>query len=394
MVTQAEPSLDLGRDEELRSVRVIRLSPGGEPTLLEPGLSLASPRPVRREVLVAGEWVAIGVSPEKNWAEFYLTVRTVAGETARSDGYDLQAPPLWTTMEPRSLPPLAVRPLLLPDRDVVVEADARLVLLPRTSRGAVPIPVAVIAGDGDGVFRAPGVPAGDYVLRLLSSLAGGAGVAVTLTGKGVEDVEFAPGRSGRGRLVDRSGGHPAGVATVQVVRVPGSAEKSPSPGKKGFDLLDWARETTSDQDGAFRMALPAPGRYRLLALWGDARGSTEFAVPDGTDEVSLGDVLVSTGARVRGTLDGCPVGEVTLTPLPSLDPGSMSVGFFEVRRVPLDGAGRFEAAGLGAGTWVVGARCPRSDVPLEPPLLQVPADGVLVVRLLAEALAAPPAPPS
>lgn len=387
-------ALELPGEVRLSTVRVVRLPGGHDPVLLEPGLSLVLPRKVRAEVVSAGEWLAIGTEMEKGWGELALVLEAGDGSKVRAEATDLPPPPMWSSLESRGASPVALLPLLLPDRERVIEPEALLVLLPRGRGPSVPIPIAVLSGDGEGIFRARDVPPGDYGARLLSAMAAGAEVEVTITGRGVEELEFAPGLIARGRVLDRSGGHPPGRATIQLLRMPGPGGKAFLPGTRGFEGLDWFRETTSDAEGEFRVALPGAGRYRLQALWGDSRARQEFAAPERTDEVRIGNVVVSNGSRVRGTIEACAGGEVGLTPMPgSTGDGVASPsapGFFEYRRLAVDAAGRFEGGGFGGGSWLVGARCGGRTASVEPFLVDIPSEGVALLRLVAELDPLPP----
>jgi hypothetical protein len=160
-------------------------------------------------------------------------------------------------------------------------------------------------------------------------------------------IQLDPGQVVSGELL--GDGEPIEEATFRIHRHLGGSEWTTASRTEGL------------AEGAFRLALPAPGRYRLRV---QAAGYRETVVPElavgAGEEIALGALVVARGAGARGRLvdaatgEGVPGGVVELRALGSqiLEQALRSSS----PRAISDEDGSFLLTGLEAGSYDLRAR--------------------------------------
>ena len=97
-------------------------------------------------------------------------------------------------------------------------------------------------------------------------------------------------------------------------------------------------------------------------------------------DVDLGEIVLRTGSTLRGTLQGCVDGAISLIPAPDLKMSRLSSGTGEVRHAMLDAHGQFVIEGLPPGSFGVVAECARAVTPVTPDVVAIPEIGDTVLE--------------
>jgi hypothetical protein len=247
------------------------------------------------------------------------------------------------------LPPRADLPLTMrPDPDAPgafsfrVEApggDASRTVRVRVYRAGESRPCAssVETRDGAGGFGPVRLRAGRYRIALRSAAGMGASEEFAVEHGGTADlgtIPLAPAASARGRLLDPSGA-PASGARVFV-----EDDTLPEPGAVG---ADGTFELGGLPAGSGRIRATLPGTDPVRVEWRAGPGGTAD-LGDLRFTAAKGAVRGSVRSRSGGSVEGSLV---SLSPWDDAGPGS------DARRVPAGSDGRFEAAALAAGRWVI-----------------------------------------
>src|SRR5258708_4947279 len=75
------------------------------------------------------------------------------------------------------------------------------------------------------------------------------------------------------------------------------------------DVVDQIRFATTDDAGRFTVVVASAGKYRVFARWGSASVDREFELTESGPNVELGDLVLRSGATLRGSVAGCPGGQ-------------------------------------------------------------------------------------
>lgn len=367
---------------DVRAFRLVHANGAPEVHAFLPGVSEIRPRDARVHVLRAGEWLLLGLAGEEVWTEAVLDLELPGSCPLRLRGAELPPVPAFQIVRPPDSCGLAVRPLLEPRREPLVEPEALLVFRDSEDQGGSAIALAVAQPDEWGVFRAPGLASGKYRLKLHSALVSSGLVTAELEVGSVESVSFAPGRLVRGRVVTPDL-LPVGGQAVQVVRLarPEAAKaevEGEARAQDGADALDALRVTTTGEDGGFAAGVPGSGSYELSVRTPRRRAVVRFVVSPAGDEIELGDVVLRGGSVLRGSVSGCATpAEILVLPLPNLA-GPPTPRDVDIVRTAVGPDGRFEATNLPGGTVIVGATCAGVRKQLEPHLISLAEEGVEV----------------
>lgn len=174
-----------------------------------------------------------------------------------------------------------------------------------------------------------------------------------------------PAQGLRGRVVAANGAAAAGVRLAALPAPAWSPMALAQPLAQGVAPAPF-RETRSDGDGRFELALPAAAVGVPIELWtvadngSDADAVTHHAGLGDGEWRELGDVRLAPAFPVDGRVvdqSGQPIAEATITVWAAdADPGSLpAIG---ERRIRSDGDGRFRIAHLGKGVFGVAAMAP------------------------------------
>jgi hypothetical protein len=344
-------------------VRVVDASAELTPRVLSEARSALAPRKESVRTISAGTWRALAI--DLTWERVIVDWSQDGRATVRSSASDLRPLPSFQRVTSVSTSGVAVRPLLGEDGEVLVEAEAQLAFFSERPDVAGRIAVAVVGGDEHGVFRAVQLAPGEYRLKLMSAVAADAVVRATAHSD-VTDVRFPTGPLVRGRIVMRA---TAPTSDRPVIRIMALAPEATSDPAVPIDPAQLAREVRSDQEGAFRVSVPA-GDYILRATWAGGTAERLFRA-DGRRDVDLGNIELTRAVSLRGTVAGCDGGEIRLTPLPSPNRRT-ALPLFDRRRSAIHEGGTFEIASLWPGQWLASARCGGEERLLMPQIVDVP----------------------
>lgn len=162
----------------------------------------------------------------------------------------------------------------------------------RASGGAFALPVVQPRGNFLIEARAPG-----YAPTFSAPFTNPGGTAV----EGLR-IEMERGGSIRGRLVDDQG-EPVAGGWIESRDQSWSDDPIIEVLGDYFPSESTVREVRSDRDGVFRLPHLHPGTYRVLAESARFhRIQVESVVVDEGEEVDLGDLVLTTGGRLRGRL--------------------------------------------------------------------------------------------
>ena len=361
-----------------KATRVLRVEPQHDDRyeVLTEGRVRVVARIVPARVAQAGPWVAITLSDARFGWERAVVQRTGAQfATERLAPGTLPPVPAFTAIASRLDRGVVVRAFAGREKRPVADPASRLAVFPHADGVASSIPMAFIAPDVDGHFHLAALGAGDYSLKLVSSDVTGELVRVSAMPGVTLDVVFPTGPAVTGRLIRTAGGNATDAATVEV-----AAAITFMEALQAGDITDQIRATVADDQGQFRVVMPVPGKYRVSARWGVASAEREFEITTKMSDVDLGEIVLRTGSTLRGTLQGCVDGAISLIPAPDLKMSRLSSGTGEVRHAMLDAHGQFVIEGLPPGSFGVVAECARAVTPVTPDVVAIPEIGDTVLE--------------
>ena len=361
-----------------KATRVLRVEPQHDDQydVLTEGRVRVVAKVVPSRVAQAGPWVAITLPDQRFGWDRVVVQRTGARfATERFAPGTLPPIPAFTVIASRPDRGVLVRAFAGKDKRPIADPSSRLAVFPHADGGASTIPMAFIGPDADGHFPLPALGAGDYSLKLVSSDVTGELVRVSAMPGVTLDVVFPTGPTVTGRLIRTGGGNATDAAMVEV-----AAAITFMEALRAGDITDQIRATVADEQGQFRVVMAAPGKYRVSARWGVATAEREFEITRKMSDVDLGDIALRTGSTLRGTLQGCVDGKMSLIPTPDLKTSRLSSGTGEIRHATLDAQGHFLIEGLSAGSFGVVAECARTVTPVTPDVVVIPEIGDTVLE--------------
>jgi len=358
--------------------RVLRVEPqtGDAFQALAPGRIAIRPQKITTSVATALPWIGITVDdPNATWEQVVLDRTGDAFALQRLTGSALSPLPAATSIASERARGLIIRPWIGAEKHRFTDASAMLLVFIAGSDDGIAgdLPIATVAPTIEREFRLPTLGTGRYTLKLLSSETTADLVTVSAIAGVPADVVFATGPTVVGRIV-RSGAGPAtepAAIEIGLLALPKDALKS--------DPLDKVRFASSDENGAFHVVLGSPGTYRLHARWGSAAADRDFVISKESKNVELGEIMLGTGATLRGTIDGCSGGEAILIAVPDLSK-AVTPGLGDLSRVAIGADGRFLAEGLAVGSWSVLFECGGTPSAATPEIIIVPDTNDVVVR--------------
>ncbi|HYC59803.1 MAG TPA: hypothetical protein VEK79_09575 [Thermoanaerobaculia bacterium] len=361
-----------------KETRVLRVEPQHDDRydVLTEGRVRVVAKVVPAPVAQAGPWVAITLDEERlGWDR--VVVQRTGGQfaTERATTSTLAPIPAFTVLTSRRERGVRFRAFAGKEKRPVADPASRLAVFPQKDGVASTIPLAFIGPDTDGHFDLPSLGAGDYSLKLVSSDVTGELVRVTAMTGVTLDVVFPTGPAVTGRLIRTAGGNANDAATVEV-----AAAITFMEALRAGDITDRIRAAVADEQGQFRVVMAAPGKYRVSARWGVAAAEREFEITRKMSDVDLGDIVLRTGSTLRGTLQGCVDGTMSLIPTPDLKTSRLSSGIGEIRHATLDAHGQFLIEGLSKGGYGVVAECAKAITPVSPDVIAIPEVGDTVVE--------------
>jgi hypothetical protein len=374
--------------------RVFKADPRLAPSAFAPGLSVIRPQQLPLAVVSGGEWRAVFLRVDASWDGFVIDWSGESLATTRVSGPDTVLPPAFSTIPRRADIGLRVRAGCGASTEPIAEREAQLLFFPAVDGPLGWIPITRAAGDAEGIFRAPALPSGTYRLKLLSAMAGPDIVRVSLLAGMTEAVRFESGHVVRGRVRLQSFEALPGLPEIQVVKA-GPIHVA-AAGTAVADPVDSLRGADVEADGRFRLSVSHPGIYRLRAIWGSARAERQFSIRNvSIGETDLGEITLTLGPSLTGTMASCAGGELEMMPVPDVSKPP-SLEFFDLRLVPIGPDGRFRIESLTPGLWTFAARCGSKSVDVEPEFIALPETGETTVELSihAEGQEAPRAQPS
>lgn len=380
-VVAAEATSVAFEDVAGKATRVLRAEPQDDDRweVLTEGRVRVIAKTVPARVAQAGPWVAVTLPEARfGWDRSVVQRTGVEFATERFASGTLPPIPAFTVAASRPERGVLVRAFAGKEKRPVADPSSRLAVFPNADGAASAIPMAFIGPGADGHFGLPSLGAGDYWLKLVSSEATGELVRVSAIPGVTLDVVFPTGPAVTGRLIRTAGGNATDAATVEV-----AAAMTFMEALRAGDITDQIRATVADEQGKFRVVLAAPGKYRVSARWGVASAEREFEITKKMSDVDLGDIVLRTGSTLRGTLQGCVDGRVSLIPTPDLKTSRLSSGTGEIRHATLDAQGRFLIEGLQPGSFGVVAECAKAITPVTPDVVVIPeiGDSVLEFKL-------------
>ncbi len=376
-MNSVEAHLDRQSSEGIRLVRLESNAPAEIVVSVE-GRSLARPRRVPFSSVELKPWTAIGIAMDQSWSDVVVDLRSPGIAAQRLAGETLLPPPFVAHIPAIRDRGFAVRAVIARHEEPLAESEATLLIFPQSTGAAGRIPIGAERQAADGLFHFTELPAGQYRLRLISSLSDSRDIVVSLAATTeVATVEFGRGIVVTGQLLLSAGGSSPASPLVQVIR---ASRITSAESKQGIDPADALRQVSASPNGRFEFAVPIPGAYTLRAVWGNGRAEKSFVVEH--NDLDLGDISLSAAATVRGRVRGCPGGELHFVPLPDLEQSQRS-GFFDYVRAPIDQEGSFFVDNIAAGRWLATARCKENTLQLEPNNILIPATGDLITDFVA-----------
>lgn len=315
-------------------------------TMAAPGRASSMPKVVPLTAICGGAWGALRSATRPPGA--VVTFESSMSALQRLSADALPPLPSFTTLHPDPERGISVN-LTIGERDVRPEAGATVYVFGLESAVSARVPLASATVDELGIAHFPSLGRGAYRLKLVSALSSRKLIAADLAVDTRATLRFPAGPviTGKLRLV-------APVQTLTPAHVRLAPELDMTKAESGtVDLTDLVNDAIADADGRFAIALTAPGTYRLTAEWGHARASLPIVVKDEERDIALGDIALSSGATLRGTLRGCAASHLSLASMP--DPQRATMG--QYLRIPVEPNGSFYREGLQDGRWMAMAVC-------------------------------------
>lgn len=360
-------------------VRVLRVRAQAEDRLdvLTPGQTAVRPKRVATTLGHASPWVSIAIEDARiSWDRVVIDRSGAEFAQERLEGSSLLPPPEFSEINSNEDHGVLVHPWVGSRIHPLSDPSALLLVFPNPdSAVSSRVPLIMASPDPMGDFNLPGLGSGDYVLKLLSSVALSRPVRISAVSGVPLDVVFPSGPVVSGRIVRGSGGTPTDPVIVEV-----TLATTFQNALQAGDIIDKIHVAEADDNGNFKIVLGASGQYRLRARWGVAIGERDFSIDKALSDVSVGEIVLVRGATLRGYISHCAAGEAALIPLPT--DLKLTSGVGEVRRAPIDPQGRFTIEGLSAGRRSVFVKCGEAPIPVSPEIVIVPSDGEIVIEFV------------
>lgn len=363
-------------NQTTRPVRILGFTKGcvGSHLLAQiPGRATTLPRHIKSQSTCAGRWMTIEIDSVAE--NVVIDVISAEYATHRLAAVSLALPPNSTEVLSTAERGLRLKPFFkTKTKDVSPEAGARLVFFGTDSPASQLVPVAMTEIDPDGWAYVPSLGSGLYRMKLFSRLSDREAVDASLSVGIPAALRFGMGIPVRGRVRLVAPSPPLSPATISLQKEMEFADVI------GVDLAAAVITTQADVDGAFELAVPGPGKYLLLATWGQSRSRRSVEIADDAKEVEIPDIVLSGGTTVRGRVEGCASSGLRWAKLPEGE--RIALPQFIV--VPVDSAGNFLVEGLEEGNWYVMASCNDQLQAVTPATLKIPAETFLIVDFLVE----------
>ena len=341
--------------------------------LLSPGSVSVVPRSVPVEAIRTGNWVALTIARNKTaWSEVAVRVSSPDAATVVVDGAVLPSIPAFLSLTPERHKGVRIQPFVGDSETVLDDPLATLVAFVDQAGVAGSVPIATAKPTAFASFDFPGLASGDYILKLVSTESGAGSIAVTLVAGVPADVVFPAGYVVRGTITD---GTRCDRASVEV-----SADMSFRDALQAGDLTDKIRRVSTDESGTFEVRVGMPGHYRLSAQCGSNRAERRFEIIRDRDVVDLGEIALTVTPVLYGTFAACPGATAVFVPTPEESMKKLTSGVGEVRRVSIDGQGRFLVEGLASGSYSGMAICSGRWLQLVPEVVRIPEAGDVVIE--------------